>query len=101
MSTPAPRFSPGMLSKTLVQAGGPISVSSGATSAAITFGDPFPDISYGVDLAWVSGGQYTFTTGSSGLGNFGMQSRDENYCIAIFPRVTAPSAFIWRAWRVT
>jgi len=90
MSTPAPRFSPGMLGKTLVQDGGPVSVSSGATTAAVTFGDPFPDADYQVGIEWVSGS----TPG------YGARGKTVNYFTAVFTQVTLPSAFNWRAWRI-
>jgi hypothetical protein len=79
-----------MLGKTLVQAGGPIAVSTGATTAAVTFGTPFPDTNYMLDLEWVSGS----TPGS------GARSKDVNYCTAVFAQVTVNSAFKWKAWRI-
>ena len=91
MSTPAPRFSSGFLSKTLVQKGGPVSVSSGATTAAVTFGTPFPDTEYVLALEWVSGASPAH----------GTKGKTINYAVADFTQVTVPSAFLWAAWRLT
>jgi len=91
MSTPAPRFGHGFLGKTMVQVGGPVSVSSGATTAAVTFGSAFPDTNYGLVLDWVSGS----TPG------YGARGKTVNYCIATFTQVTVPSAFKWMAWRIS
>jgi len=91
LSVPAPPIPPGYLSKTLVQCGGPVSVSSGATTSAVTFGTAFPDTNYVLAIEWVSGS----TPGC------GTRGKTVNYCTAAFTQVTVPSAFLWAAWRLT
>jgi len=90
MSTPAPRFPSTFMGKTFLQKGGPVSVSSGATSAAVTFGDPFPDTDYQIGIDWVSGS----TPG------YGARGKTVQYFTAVFTQVTTQSAFQWRAWRI-
>jgi len=91
MSVPAPPYTSQQLGKSFLQFGGPISVSSGATTAAITFGTPFQDTSYQVAIEWVSGS----------IQPFGFRAKTVNYVYAGFGQVTEPSAFNWRAWRLT
>jgi hypothetical protein len=71
--------------------GGPVGVTSGATTAAITFGTPFLDPNYQLALEWVSGS----------YPSYGVRDKTVNYCIAVFSKVTEPSAFNWRAWRMS
>ena len=92
MSTPAPPYPPGFLSKTLVQKGGPVSVSSGATTTAVTFGTAMPDTSYQADLEWVSGAPPT-----QGVG---IRGKTVNNFIATLYGTVVDSAFNWRAWRL-
>lgn len=73
-----------------VKRGGPVSVSSGATTTAITFSTPFPDTDYSLNIEWVSGSNPSY----------GARSKTVNYCIAQFTQVTENSAFNWRAWRL-
>ena len=92
MSVPAPRYPPGSLSPTLVQAGGPLAVSSGASTGAVTFSVAFPDTDYQVAIEWVSGAPPT-----QGIG---IRSKTvDNYIAAWFGTV-GDGAFVWNAWRL-
>lgn len=91
MSVPAPPYAPQHLGKSLVQFGGPISVSSGATSGAITFGTAFPDTNYQATLEWVSGAPPT-----QGVG---IRGKTVNNVIATLYGTVVDSAFNWRVWR--
>lgn len=90
MSVPAPPYPSEYLGKTLVQKGGPLAVTSGATSSAFTFPTPFPDTNYQVGIEWVSGS----TPG------YGIRGKTVNYAYTVFTATTEASAFKWRAWRL-
>jgi len=91
MSTPAPPYPGHYMGKGFLQVGGPRSVSTGSTSAAITFGTAFPDTNYIMSLDWVSGS----------TPSYGARAKTVNSCIVVFTQVTVDSAFLWGAWRVT
>jgi len=91
MSVPAPPIPPEYLSKSLVQFGGPVSVASGATSGAVTFGEAFPDANYCVNIEWVSGQNPSY----------GIRAKTVNSAIAVYTtQITTASAFRWSAWRL-
>lgn len=93
MGVPAPPYPSEYMGKTFLQKGGPISVGSGATTAAVTFGTAFPDTSYQVTLEWVSGAPPT-----QGVG---IRAKTVNNVIATFYGTVVDSAFNWGAWRLT
>jgi len=91
MSVPAPPIPPEYLGRSLVQFGGPVSVASGATSGAITFGQAFPDTYYSVNIDWVSGQNPSF----------GTRDKTVNSAIIVYTtQITSASAFRWSAWRL-
>jgi len=100
MGVPAPPYPAEYMGTTFLQRGGPISVGSGATTAAITFGTAFPDTNYRIDLEWVSGA-IAGAVSTGYLPGAGARNKTVASCIVVFSQVVTPSAFLWGAWRLT
>ncbi|MEM2905003.1 MAG: hypothetical protein QW587_04610 [Candidatus Bathyarchaeia archaeon] len=92
-SVPGPPIPSYYLGKALVQAGGPIAVTSGASTGAVTFTITFPDQNYQTGIEWVSG-----EPPSQG---FSIKSKNTDFFIIAYHGNVVNSAFNWRVWRLS